>query len=301
MNDKFYIVDDDKVIQRMLKKIILDHKLGDIIGISGDGLVATREIRKLQPDIVLVDLLLPYIDGIGIVSELKRTGCKSTFIMISEVTSKDMVSKAYKMGIEFYINKPINVIEVISVINNVKEKMNMSMVIQSVERAMKKIDLFKANSKGIKSYRVEYKNQIKSILAQLGIMGEAGTNDIIEIIALLLERDIDNSNSLKVYTLTNLYNLLNEKYEREYGLSSNIAAIEQRIRRAVYKALQNIASLGIEDYSNEIFRKYSSSLFHFEEVRKQMDFIKGKSKYSGKVNIKKFIEGLVVLIKNDIL
>ncbi|HHY05092.1 MAG TPA: response regulator, partial [Thermoanaerobacterales bacterium] len=122
MNDNFYIVDDDESIRRVLKKIIIDHNLGDVLGDAGEGLKAISEIKKYNPDIVLVDLLLPSIDGITLVSKLKEEGFGGVFIMISQVSSKDMISKAYKMGIEFYIHKPINVVEVISVIKNVKEK-----------------------------------------------------------------------------------------------------------------------------------------------------------------------------------
>ena len=141
--------------------------------------------------------------------------------------------------------------------------------------------------------------KINKILTQLGIMGETGTSDIIEMINLILERNRENGGNLEPYRLSDIYKMLSEKYERKYGKSSNVGAIEQRIRRTVYKALQNIASLGIEDYSNEIFQKYSTSLFDFEEVRKQMNQIKGSSMYGGKINVKKFVEGIIAWLKSD--
>ncbi len=298
MNDNFYIVDDDESIRRVLKKIIIDHNLGDVLGDAGEGLKAISEIKKYNPDIVLVDLLLPSIDGITLVSKLKEEGFGGVFIMISQVSSKDMISKAYKMGIEFYIHKPINVVEVISVIKNVKEKINMSTVIKSVERAMKNINYFAAN-KAEQLNQTTDEIKINKILTQLGIMGETGTSDIIEMINLILERNRENGGNLEPYRLSDIYKMLSEKYERKYGKSSNVGAIEQRIRRTVYKALQNIASLGIEDYSNEIFQKYSTSLFDFEEVRKQMNQIKGSSMYGGKINVKKFVEGIIAWLKSD--
>jgi two-component system response regulator YcbB len=49
---------------------------------------------------------------------------------------------------------------------------------------------------------------------------------------------------------------------------------------------------------NEIFIMYANSLFNFEEVKSEMDFIRGKTKYSGKINIRKFIDGLIINIDN---
>jgi two-component system response regulator YcbB len=70
----------------------------------------------------LVDLLLPKTDGISIVKKIKKIDKKISFIMISEVNNKEMISKAYSAGIEYYINKPVNIIESIEIINRVKQK-----------------------------------------------------------------------------------------------------------------------------------------------------------------------------------
>jgi two-component system response regulator YcbB len=59
----------------------------------------------------------------------------------------------------------------------------------------------------------------------------------------------------------------------------DVKTIEQRVRRAIAKALQNLASLGIEDYHNDRFQMYSTALFDFSEVRQEMNFVQGKSPY----------------------
>lgn len=300
MDTNFYIIEDDKVVQNILKKIILKNNLGDIVGISDNGEQAIEDIKKLNPDIVLVDLLLPKVDGIGIVAAVKELHSKINFIMISEVASKEMISKAYKVGIEFFINKPVNVIEVISVIEKVKEKNKMSKVIQSFEKAIKSMDVLKEYTLDKDIKKSSNKDKIENVLAQLGILGEAGNKDIVESILWLLEQDEGTGKSLPQYRLSDVYNYVNNKYNNEYGISSNVSAIEQRIRRSINRVLKNIANLGIEDYGNEIFIKYSSTLFDFKEVRKQMNYVRGKSNYGGKISVKKFIEGIIVSIKNDI-
>ncbi len=299
MNTNFYIIEDDRVVQNILKKIILKNNLGDIIGICDNGIQAIEDIKRLKPDIVLVDLLLPKIDGIKIILAVKELNLKVNFIMISQVTSKEMISKAYKGGIEFFIHKPINVIEVISVIEKVKEKINMSRVIQSFENAIKGIETFNEYSSSRKNKGHGYKDKVEKVLAQLGILGEAGVNDIIEIILWLLEHGEDTKKSLLKYRLSDLYNYLYDRYNNEYSIPTNVSAIEQRVRRAINKALRNIANMGIEDYGNEIFIKYSSTLFDFREIRNQMNFAREKSNRGGKISVKKFIEGIIVVIKNE--
>jgi two-component system response regulator YcbB len=66
-------------------------------------------------------------------------------------------------------------------------------------------------------------------------------------------------------------------------------------RRAIAKAMQNVANMGIEDYHNDKFEVYSGALFDFKEIRQEMAFIQGKGTYHGKINIKKFLEGLLFL------
>ena len=80
-----------------------------------------------------------------------------------------------------------------------------------------------------------------------------------------------------------------------HDLSSNPKAMEQRIRRTINKGLSNIANLGIEDYLNETYVKYSNTLFDFDQVRLEMEYIRGKKSAGGKINIKKFMDNLILL------
>ena len=61
----------------------------------------------------------------------------------------------------------------------------------------------------------------------------------------------------------------------------------------------NLSENMIEDYMNEIFTEYSNGLFNFEQVKIEMDFIRGKSQKRGKVNLKKFIDGIVYYSKAE--
>ena len=107
---KIYILDDDNSIIRILEQIITEKNIGNIIGMSNNSLRSIKDIHSLEPDIIIMDLLMPELDGISFIEHVRKFNKFVKFIMISQVTSKDMISKAYEKGVTFYINKPINVI-----------------------------------------------------------------------------------------------------------------------------------------------------------------------------------------------
>lgn len=297
MNLSIYIVDDDVSIRQILKNVIVSKELGNVVGESDNGEQAAREILLLKPDIVIVDLLLPVQDGIELTMKVKQMNIHTLFIMISQVSSKDMIAKAYESGIEYFINKPINVNEVVSVIKKVIEKLKLTETLRYIGSALNTLEGIKGSGMTElgRSNSPNIKERAKVILSQLGILGEAGSKDIIEIVGILTNKRTYSRESLPRYKTTNLYKLLKKHYKEEGN--DNIyteKAIEQRVRRAISKALRNIASIGLEDYGDYTFTTYSNTLFDFHEVRMEMDHLKGKNNYRGKINVKKFLEGIIL-------
>ncbi|KAB3529053.1 response regulator [Alkaliphilus serpentinus] len=302
MDLNIYIIDDDISIRQIIKNIIQTQKLGNVIGESDNGEEGLKNIFLFKPDIVIVDLLLPNIDGIELVEKAKSINNQMLFIMISQVSSKDMMAKAYEGGIEYFISKPVNVKEVVSVIKKVIEKYKLTETLRHIESAFKLLkDINSKDNNCIREVK-GIKEPIKLILSQLGILGEAGSKDLIEIINILTSNRIENNETLTRYKTSDIYKLLCDYYNSmEEGLETNEKAIEQRVRRAIAKAIRNIASIGIEDYGDITFTTYSNTLFDFQEVRMEMDYIKGKSKYRGKINVKKFLEGIILFANQGYL
>ena len=272
---KIFIVEDDDNIIKILEKIIMDKKLGDVVGRVNDGVTALDEIKLLKPDIVLVDLLMPGKDGISLIKEAKSIYPEIQYIMISQVSSKDMIAKAYQSGVEYYISKPINATEVQTVIKKVKEKMHMKEKLDQIQ------NLFSTESKETAKQKNIDDNieEVKRVMQRIGVIGEVGSQDIIDVARYL----IDTNQSMSNLTVKELCN----------NFTDNPKTMEQRIRRTATVGLVNLANIGIEDYMNEIFTEYSNGLYNFEQLKIEMDFIRGKGKKRGKVNIRKFIDGMV--------
>jgi len=291
----FIVIDDDRTVRSVLTKIIEQYNLGDVYAEAEDGLAGEELILKFKPDIVIIDLLLPQQDGISIIKKVKAQNVKSMFIMLSQVSDKDMIAKAYEYGIEFFISKPINVIEVVNVIKRVKEYLALKKTFEAIESTALTLSRSGAenNTRKLNSIRKE----LNHIMADLGILGDLGSRDIINICTLLYE-NVDLGEALEETQLSELLKRLQSKYSSEgKGAGSDFKAIEMRMRRTVGKAMKNIASMGIEDFSNEKFILYSSSLFDYTDVKMEMDYLRGKATYGGKVNIKSFIKRLLVLVE----
>lgn len=291
----FIVIDDDKSVRSVLTRIIEQYDLGEVIAEGDNGQTGEEQIIAHRPDIVIIDLLLPIKDGIAVVKKIKSMNIKSVFIMLSQVSSKDIIGKAYENGIEFFINKPINVIEVVNVIKKVKEYLTLRRTFQTIETAA--MQLKKDDTSGEYDNMEKNKKFLNQVLSDIGIIGELGSKDIIKICTILI-KDKALNYSLEEMQLSDLFKIVQEKYSTD-SLNMHVESktVEMRIRRAVGKAMKNIATLGIEDFANEKFMLYSSSLFDYIEIKNEMDFIRGKSKMGGKTNVKTFIRRLLVMIE----
>lgn len=277
---KFYLIDDDKNIINILKLIIRDRSLGEVCGTSENGAEALEDLPQLKPDIVIVDLLMPEMDGLTFVKRARPLMPDAAFIMLSQVASKDMISQAYENGVEFYIQKPINSIEVESVIRRVSDSLVTQRTLSKVQSIF--MDQLPSASAAPAAEPPEKPHiiKLKGILQKLGVIGEKGSRDIIALVDYLIE----HGEKIGDATLNELCS----------NFSDNPKSMEQRIRRSALTGMVNLANLGLEDYSNDIFTTYASSLYNFEQVRREMDYIRGKSSRHGNVKIKNFLNALVL-------
>ena len=90
---KFYLLDDDKHIRMILKQIITDRELGTVCGTGSNGHEGLEDVFELKPDIIIVDLLMPEMDGITFVEHARTRLPDTAFIMLSQVSSKDVYKR----------------------------------------------------------------------------------------------------------------------------------------------------------------------------------------------------------------
>lgn len=278
MSNTFFIIDDDINIRKMLAHIISKNDLGKVVSELDNGLHAEKEILFYNPDIVLIDLLLPVKDGTQIIKDVKEEGYKGKFIMISQVEDEHMISRAYENGIVFFISKPINMTEAVNVIKGVCHSIELERSVELIKNAVGRI-----NNDNVSMPKLSIDDEITRIFTEIGIIGESGVRDLTKLIHAAIS--FKNQHESQQYQLQDFY--------REIEPSLHVKAVEQRIRRAILKALENIAALGHDDYYNSKFVEYSTALFDFKQVKQEMRYIENSKEERGKINIRKFVEGVI--------
>lgn len=278
---KIYLLYDDENDKNTLRRIIANNDLGLISGESNNPKENVENIIDTKPDLVIFDISKGDLSRLDIIKDVKEKKLSIHLIVIANPESKKMVEMAYRYGVDFFIYKPINDFEVSILLKRVREKLlldNQLTKIQHLINNIKQIDM---------DMRVSHnwEKDINGILLKLGIIGENGSEDLVKIAKYIIENNI-NLNYMGIRELCSKF-------------TNNPRVMEQKMRRAINMAMTNIASLGIEDYMNETFVEYSNTLFNFEQVKKEMDYLRGKSNEKGSINMKRFISGLCTICENN--
>lgn len=291
MRLKYLIADDDAACRRMLIQIIEESRLGDVLDAAENGREAEHKVMELKPDIVLIDLLMPDQDGIETMRRLKEKGFQGRFVMISQIENKKMVEDAYVSGVNFYIHKPINRIEVTTVLRQIRDSYKIESSLQTIKNQLASLEM--EPSPMVQTQKSESFQQIvHEILSDLGILGEAGSHDLVRVMEYLLQRKIENGDEFP--TIKEIYlGVLSTQGMGEEQIRKETKAMEQRIRRVIDHAISHLASLGLTDFSHPKFEHYAPRFFDFSEVRKKMRVLEegdGDGRFRVKINVKKFIQ-----------
>ena len=106
MSQKILIVEDEPSIQSVLKELLLD--AGYQVATAGDG-VAGVELFSREPfDLVLLDILLPRLDGYGVCKAIRQRG-STPIIMLTALDEEEAQVKAFELRADDYITKPFSV------------------------------------------------------------------------------------------------------------------------------------------------------------------------------------------------
>jgi len=104
---KVLIVDDSAFMRMLLKEKLSNIGQTEILEASS-GKQAIEITKKQKPDLVLLDVILPDINGENVLSNIRKAGIESKVIMITAVGQKPIIERCEKMGISGYIVKPFD-------------------------------------------------------------------------------------------------------------------------------------------------------------------------------------------------
>jgi DNA-binding NarL/FixJ family response regulator len=105
-----------KLFQEGLRLILNSEESFEIVGMVNNGLRAVDEITELQPDIVLLDISLPEVNGIEVISIIKKKYPDIKSLMITHDRDEQLIIKAIRAGAKGYLSKNTSVSDLIKAI-----------------------------------------------------------------------------------------------------------------------------------------------------------------------------------------
>lgn len=120
------LVDDEPFIVDGLEVLIDWHTLGlDVIAKVSNGVEALEFIKCNQVDIIITDIKMPKMTGITLIEEVKKIDSNCKYIILSGHDDFEFVKKGIQLGIENYLTKPVNTIELNSTLEDIVNKLDL--------------------------------------------------------------------------------------------------------------------------------------------------------------------------------
>jgi len=134
---KVLIVDDHQVVRQGLRTFLELQEDMVVVGEAGDGLTAIEMIRQLAPDVVLMDLVMPRLDGIAATRQVTALDIPAKVIALTSFAENDQVFPAIQAGASSYLLKdvsPDDLVEAIRAVHRGEARMHPDIIRKLMEK-----------------------------------------------------------------------------------------------------------------------------------------------------------------------
>lgn len=230
---KVAIADDNERMLRLLRDIIGSDDELDVIGTARDGEEAYNVIKAQEPDVVLLDIVMPKLDGLGVLDRVNNDASikkHPTFIMISAIGQEKITEDAFNLGADYYIMKPFDNDMVLNRIKHVRGNATTKTAeIRKVNAYEKTEDFSERNLEA----------DVTSIIHEIGVPAHIKGYQYLREAIIMSVNDMDMLNSITKV----LYPTIAKKYQ----------TTSSRVERAIRHAIEVAWSRGKMDTIDEMF------------------------------------------------
>ncbi|EGT2206349.1 sporulation transcription factor Spo0A [Clostridioides difficile] len=233
---KIVLADDNKDFCQVLKEYLSNEDDIDILGIAKDGIEALDLVKKTQPDLLILDVIMPHLDGLGIIEKLNTMDIPKMpkIIVLSAVGQDKITQSAINLGADYYIVKPF---DFVVFINRIRELVsNRVTQVEPKPRPVQETQMTRSDFvKNVGNIETEITNIIHEIGVPAHIKGYLYLREAIKMV-------IDNVELLGAVT-KELYPSIAKKFN----------TTPSRVERAIRHAIEVAWSRGKVDTINQLF------------------------------------------------
>ncbi|HDF2991235.1 TPA: sporulation transcription factor Spo0A [Clostridioides difficile] len=233
---KIVLADDNKDFCQVLKEYLSNEDDIDILGIAKDGIEALDLVKKTQPDLLILDVIMPHLDGLGVIEKLNTMDIPKMpkIIVLSAVGQDKITQSAINLGADYYIVKPF---DFVLFINRIRELVsNRVTQVEPKPRPVQETQMTRSDFvKNVGNIETEITNIIHEIGVPAHIKGYLYLREAIKMV-------IDNVELLGAVT-KELYPSIAKKFN----------TTPSRVERAIRHAIEVAWSRGKVDTINQLF------------------------------------------------
>jgi two-component system chemotaxis response regulator CheY len=119
---KRVLIADDASFMRQMIRDIIEPEGYEVVGEASDGMEVVEKFRKLRPDLVMMDIVMPKRSGIDAVRAIRSEDAGATIVMCSALGQETLVMEAIQAGAKDFIVKPFKPDAVVATLAKVVEK-----------------------------------------------------------------------------------------------------------------------------------------------------------------------------------
>ncbi|WP_100330300.1 response regulator [Bacillus xiapuensis] len=103
---KVVLIEDDPMVQEVNREFINQVNGFEVVGAAGNGAEGLRLVRTLKPELVIIDIYMPQVDGLQAIQQIRTEGLRADVIAITAASDADTIRKVIQHGAFDYIMKP---------------------------------------------------------------------------------------------------------------------------------------------------------------------------------------------------
>lgn len=227
------IADDNERMVQLLDSIVSSDKDLEVAGTAGNGEDLIHIIKEKEPDVVLLDLIMPKMDGLTVLEKVNHDSSvkkRPAFIVITAVGQEKITEDAFELGADYYILKPFDNEMILNRIRHIRKNTDKNYM------AVRKVQAYESKNEYMER---NLETDVTNIIHEIGVPAHIKGYQYLRDSIIMTVKDMEMLNSITKI----LYPTIAKKHQ----------TTPSRVERAIRHAIEVAWSRGKMDTIDELF------------------------------------------------